>query len=256
MAASLGEQLRLAREARGISLREISEQTRISIRYLEAIETDDYKRLPGGIFNRSFVKAYARYVGFDEKEAVEGYVRTAREQGESPDDVSTTPYRSHVYTNGGGTRSPLVTLLLTILILGILVLGVYAGRHWWQRRQSERAQTPATPAAPAQAPNQNVAQRGQAPMNAATFNIQIKAKSKVWVRIKADDGDSTEKILDAEETRDFTPVQRLSIQLSKANVDSLEIIINGRMAKIPAETRSNNLAEIVITRNDYERYLQ
>ncbi len=47
MAASFGEQLRLAREARGISLREISDQTRISTRYLEAIESGDLKRLPG-----------------------------------------------------------------------------------------------------------------------------------------------------------------------------------------------------------------
>lgn len=248
--------MRLAREARGISLREISEQTRISIRYLEAIETDDYKRLPGGIFNRSFVKAYARYVGFDEKEAVDAYVRTAREQGEAPDEVSTTPYQSHVYTDGGGTRSPLVTLLLTILILSVLVLGVYAGRHWWQRRQSAVTPQPQTPTQPAQAPN--VAQRTQTPTNTSAFNIQIKAKgTKVWVRTKADDADSTEKILNAEETRDFTPQQRLSIQLSKTNVDALEITINGRPAKIPPETKSSsNLAEIIINRSDYERYLQ
>ena len=90
MAASFGEQLRLAREARGITLRQISDQTRISIRYLEAIETDDYKRLPGGIFNRSFIKSYAKQIGFDEKEAVEGYLRTAREQGE-PDGAQERP---------------------------------------------------------------------------------------------------------------------------------------------------------------------
>ncbi len=91
MAATIGEQLRLAREERGIPLREISDQTRISIHYLEAIESNDYKRLPGGIFNRSFVKAYARYVGYDEKEAVEGYTRYMREAGETGDDVATTP---------------------------------------------------------------------------------------------------------------------------------------------------------------------
>jgi cytoskeletal protein RodZ len=79
MAASFGEELRLAREARNITLRQISDQTRISIRYLEAIEANDYKRLPGGIFNKSFIKAYAKYIGFDEKEALEAYARTARE---------------------------------------------------------------------------------------------------------------------------------------------------------------------------------
>ena len=73
MATTIGELLRLAREERGIALREISNQTRISMRYLEAIEGNDYKRLPGGIFNRSFVKAYARYIGFDEAQALEGY---------------------------------------------------------------------------------------------------------------------------------------------------------------------------------------
>src|SRR3954469_5986108 len=132
MAASFGEQLRLAREVRGVTLRHISDQTRISIRYLEAIESDDYKRLPGGIFNRSFIKAYAKQIGFDEAEAVEGYLRTAREQGE-PDEVATSPSRSHVYTDAG-SRSPLVTLLLTVVILAVLSLGVYAVVHWYQRR--------------------------------------------------------------------------------------------------------------------------
>ena len=69
MAASIGEQLRLAREERGIGLREICDQTRISVHYLEAIEANDYKRLPGGVFNRSFIKAYAKCVGYDERHA-------------------------------------------------------------------------------------------------------------------------------------------------------------------------------------------
>ena len=93
MAATIGEQLRLAREGRGIPLREISDQTRISMHHLEAIESNDYRRLPGGIFNRSFVKAYARYVGYDEKEAVEGYTRYMRDSGDPGEDVVTTPYR-------------------------------------------------------------------------------------------------------------------------------------------------------------------
>ena len=89
MAASIGEQLRLAREERGIGLREICDQTRISVHYLEAIEANDYKRLPGGVFNRSFIKAYAKCVGYDEREAIEGYTRYLREHGESTDDVNT-----------------------------------------------------------------------------------------------------------------------------------------------------------------------
>src|SRR5215475_6842569 len=108
MTATIGELLRTAREQRGIPLREISDETRISIRYLEAIESNDYKRLPGGIFNRSFVRAYARCIGYDEKEAVEAYARYMRDHGESADDVVTTPHQSKVYTDVPATRSPIL----------------------------------------------------------------------------------------------------------------------------------------------------
>jgi cytoskeleton protein RodZ len=136
MAATIGEQLRLAREERGMALREISNQTRISMRYLEAIESDDYKRLPGGIFNRSFLKAYARCVGFDERQALEGYARLMRESGQPFDDIDTTPHYGKVYDETRATRSPLLTVFLAILILAILTLGALAAVHWYQRRAS------------------------------------------------------------------------------------------------------------------------
>ena len=137
MAETIGEQLRIAREQRGVPLREVSDQTRISIHYLEAIETNDYKRLPGGIFNRSFVKAYARYIGYDEKKAVEGYSRYIRDQGESPEDVPSTPYHSKVYTDTPATRSPILTVVLAIVILAILTFGALALLKWYQRRSAE-----------------------------------------------------------------------------------------------------------------------
>ncbi|CAN5777967.1 hypothetical protein BH18ACI4_BH18ACI4_24260 [soil metagenome] len=136
MATTIGEQLRLKREERGIPLREISDETRISIHYLEAIESNDYKRLPGGIFNRSFVKAYARSIGYDEKEAVEGYSRYIREKGDPGDDVATTPHYSKVYTDAPATRSPILTVVLAILILGLLTLGALAALHWYQQRSA------------------------------------------------------------------------------------------------------------------------
>src|SRR5436190_19489580 len=143
MSQTIGEKLRLAREARGISLREISEQTRISIRYLEAIETDDYQRLPGGIFNRSFIRAYAKFIGYDEHNALEDYARTLRERGETDDEGSKMRH-SLVYTDDGGThsRSSLKTLILAILILAALSLAVWAGLEFYKRRTGQRTNLP------------------------------------------------------------------------------------------------------------------
>ena len=137
MEATIGEQLRLAREGRGIPLREISDQTRISMHYLEAIESNDYKRLPGGIFNRSFVKAYAKYVGYDEKEAIEGYTRYMRDSGDTGEEVATTPYHSKVYTDSPATRSPILTVVLAIVILAILTAVALSVVHWVQRRAAD-----------------------------------------------------------------------------------------------------------------------
>ena len=143
MATTIGEQLRLAREERGLPLREISNQTRISMRYLEAIETNDYKRLPGGIYSRGFIKAYAKCVGFDEKKAVEGYTQMMREQGHPTDDFEVTPFHSKVYTDTPATRSPVLTVFLAILILAILTLVALAAVRWYNRRSAQTAITPA-----------------------------------------------------------------------------------------------------------------
>jgi cytoskeletal protein RodZ len=141
MAESIGEKLRLARETRGIALRDISEQTRISMRYLEAIESDDYRRLPGGIFNRSFIRAYAKFIGYDEQQAIDDYGQTMRERGETEED-STKSYRSLVYTDDAShNRSPIMTLFLALVVLAVLSLCLWAGLHFYQRRVAPKARS-------------------------------------------------------------------------------------------------------------------
>lgn len=265
-ANSLGEQLRQARQRRGTSLREISDHTRISMQYLEAIETDDYKRLPGGIFNRSFIKAYARHIGFDEQEALELYARTAREHGESFDEVATSPVRSRIYTDGDSSRSPLLTAFLSALIVGILVLGVYAGLHFYRRTESNSGQpTPLPSPASSATTNGTLAPQGQqqqggtlAPVNAANaFQIQVKAKEEVWLRTRMDEDRQTDATLNANQTREFTPQNRLSIWYSKSKKDALEVSINGQIAQAPAAAAAAKgaLVEWVITRDDYRQFL-
>ncbi|MFC5532524.1 helix-turn-helix domain-containing protein [Cohnella yongneupensis] len=71
--SDLGALLRKAREQRGYSLDDIQEFTKIRKRYLEAIETGDYKVLPGSFYVRAFVKTYAETVGLDAEEVLRLY---------------------------------------------------------------------------------------------------------------------------------------------------------------------------------------
>jgi cytoskeletal protein RodZ len=73
-----GASFRKARESLGVSLDQIAIETRISTRFLLAIENEDFRRLPGGIFNRGFIRTYAERIGLDPEEAVAEYERLAK----------------------------------------------------------------------------------------------------------------------------------------------------------------------------------
>lgn len=252
---SLGAQLRRAREERGITLREVSDYTRISMRHLEAIESDSYKNLPGGLFNRSFIKAYAKHVNFDERAALEAYARAAREHGVASDEAVTSPIRSRIYMDGDTSRSSWLNVILSGLMLGTIVLGGYAALHWYRREgtpagDANPSAPAATPAAPPATP-----QTAPSPVVPAGFNIQLKAKGEdVWLKPVVDDAAQSDFILKADQTREYAPQQQLRIQYSKSKADALEVSINGQVAKAPPPN-SNGLIEWAITREGYRQFM-
>jgi cytoskeleton protein RodZ len=76
-----GNQLRSERVSRGIEIEEISESTKISSRYLSALEDDQFEQLPGGVFNKGIVRSYARFVGLDEEFWVSRFMDAYQQSG-------------------------------------------------------------------------------------------------------------------------------------------------------------------------------
>src|SRR5260370_29519693 len=98
--SAFGERLRREREMRGITLDEISESTKISRRHLESLEREDFDSLPGGLFNKGFVRSYARFLGLDE----------TRRLPPTPQPTTThhlRPTTFHWQLNQGRSASPL-----------------------------------------------------------------------------------------------------------------------------------------------------
>jgi cytoskeleton protein RodZ len=141
-----GQRLRQQREMRGISLDEIAATTKIGTRFLRALEDEQFELLPGGIFNKGYVRAYARHLGIDEDQAVADYLRAARE---NPPDVrliarqnSAMPGRYSADPTSARRGFP----LLPILILLIVIVGAAGGWKLYRQRQRERAQPVQPPA--------------------------------------------------------------------------------------------------------------
>jgi hypothetical protein len=85
---TLGAYLKRERERRGLSLRTISESTKVSVPLLEGLEADDISRWPGGIFRRAFVRSYAQCVGLDPNDVVR---RFERQHSTQPDPILADP---------------------------------------------------------------------------------------------------------------------------------------------------------------------
>jgi len=144
-AGGFGERLRREREMRGISLDEIAAGTKIGTRLLRALEAEQFDLLPGGIFNKGYVRAYARYIGVDEEQAVAEYLDAANQ---APLDVQliaqqNSSTRSDAARHGifgiiYGSAFPLVPVLILLVVL----LGAAGAWHLYEQRQRERKQSP------------------------------------------------------------------------------------------------------------------
>ncbi|HEX7484853.1 MAG TPA: RodZ domain-containing protein [Vicinamibacterales bacterium] len=153
-----GAYLREARERAGISLRAIAASTKISVPTLEALERNDVARLPGGIFVRAFVRAYAKEVGLDPAEAIRRFVARFPDASveESPATYEANPEK--IVVDGEPTAGRLWRTVLWILpIVLVIVYFGFGGRlSWWRnaaqpavpRTEQPAEQPPPAPAAP------------------------------------------------------------------------------------------------------------
>src|SRR5499433_1385957 len=126
--------MRREREMRGVSLEEISGSTKIGTRSLKALEEEDFEKLPGGIFNKGFVRAYARYLGLDEDQAVVDYSAANSEQPAPPDQF---PLEVHEKPNRemNPRRSPIPLVLAVLALLAVLAV-------FWARNRGHRSEAP------------------------------------------------------------------------------------------------------------------
>jgi cytoskeleton protein RodZ len=151
---SFGERLRREREMRSVSLDEIADATKIGTRLLKALEEEQFELLPGGIFNKGFVRAYAKYLGINEEQAVADYLQAAGEsqldvrviaqQNERPETIYGDSERSHY-------GFPFVPVVILLAIVG----AAFAGWKLYQQRMQERETSAAveSTSVPAQSAN-------------------------------------------------------------------------------------------------------
>jgi cytoskeletal protein RodZ len=151
--SSFGEELKRERELRQISLREVSEATKINLRYLEALEQNDFRHLPGGVFNKGFVRAYAEYIGVDPEAMVNAYLLEERAQ-EAREEHKREPVPRHASPAvvvpdplPAGRRARLFVLVALVLTVALVAAGILW--YWLGRRGTGPVSSTCTVSSPA-----------------------------------------------------------------------------------------------------------
>jgi cytoskeleton protein RodZ len=272
--ASLGQQLKQSREEKGISLQEIAESTHISIRFLQAIENDAYDVLPGGVFNRAFVRKFARKVGFDEEQAVNLYQEQWQEQGGEPErgyqlGIDDPEFRQ---SSGNGVLLTFVALI----VLGSLAYAAYqyftpavsdaggsamAGLNTPTPAPSGVTPTPgASPgatASPSSSPSGSPTPSPTPDAPAGAMRVQLSAPIEdVWYKVKVDDKDAVQDTLERGESYEFDASEKIILSIGR--VQSLKIAINGRnldFVKFLPNPKAIKATNVVINKDNYQQYL-
>jgi cytoskeleton protein RodZ len=230
---------------RGITLDEISESTKISRRHLESLEREDFDSLPGGIFNKGFVRAYARFLGLDEDQAVADYSTANTEQLAPADEF---PLEVHQKPNRelNPRRSPLPLILAVLALAGIIAVV-------WSRNRVRRVEssgttvaqpspaapesvtrTPAATSTPAvtSAPAATTPVDTPAPAVAKptpdrnSFVVSVRAKEESWISIQVDGKFVGEGFLRANQQRLVRAGKR--VVLTTNNAGGIVVRHNGR----------------------------
>lgn len=235
---SFGENLKRQRELRGVTLREVADGTKISVRFLEALEEERDGVLPGGLFPRAFVKQYAQFVGLDPEKTVAEYVAS---RGEAPRErraVAPAPRRLPV--------SPGHAFLAAVAVVAVVLVARRGGD-----REEPRAEPTPTPvaAAPAVLPTDRVYPAPVATAAPAddSLTLTMTADQDCWVEVRADGETVVNRVLAQGESE--TLEARGEIVLSVGNAGGLSIRVNDRPA-LPLGRSGEVRKNIVITRQN------
>jgi cytoskeleton protein RodZ len=153
--SSFGETLKRERELRQISLREIAEATKINLRYLDALEKNEFRHLPGGVFNKGFIRAFSQYIGIDAEGMVESYLEELRRQEARAEEKEKERGRRaagesrRAATPSGPSRSRRILWIVVVALVVLAIAGTFGISRFLHRRGRGMPASPAPVGAPA-----------------------------------------------------------------------------------------------------------
>jgi cytoskeletal protein RodZ len=239
---SFGDILKRERELREVSLNEVTLATRIPTRLLEAFENERWDKLPGGFFDRGFVRAIARYLGLSEEQLLAEY-----DAARGPDRARTPEPRANFIP--GPSRWIVAAAALGVLL--VIAAAMAGGRYGWKRYSARHAAVIAASSSasqnsapePAALPNLML-EPGAAPRfglptssSGSPLDLAVSTSTATRIRIVGDGKLLLDTQLSAGETRHFSAGRNFEVHA--ANSSAVLLVLNGQAMPLPGTGRAS-----------------
>jgi cytoskeletal protein RodZ len=228
--SSFGDWLRRQREMREINLRDIADRTKISLRYLEAMEADRFDLLPAPIFAKGFLREYARYVGLSPDDVVNHYLSVHHPEELPGDPKEDTKVRSRPKPVDPG-QPPVRrnwSYGLVLALAGLILLVLVAIAAYFADRRQEKPENPAQAppiAAPPPAAAVQPAAIPPAPAPSAPLEVSLDFTKDCWVEAVIDGKNRFSELRVQGEALQL-PAQQ-SVVLTLGNAGAVDVQVNG-----------------------------
>jgi transcriptional regulator with XRE-family HTH domain len=237
---TLGNYLRSSREAQGIDLREAAQQTRISLQYLKALESEDFSKLPGAVFVRGFLKNYSKFLQLDETEVMKKFGELQQTPplvtaAQAPQTASTTTVEEPEANTS--TKFPFEPFIWGAVIAIVLVIALFATLP--KRHRKEIQQPPATSALI----GSMSATTGEQ-LKPEKLYLEVIALEDTWLLVRIDTSPQKKAILTKGESLIWSADDRF--QLSFGSAGALRLVLNGKELNVD-EPKDTVIRDMTIT---------
>jgi cytoskeleton protein RodZ len=226
MPTSVGQQLREARIRQGIELSEVERVIKIRLKYLDAIEADQWEELPGEAYARGFLATYAQFLGLDERPLLEQYRATVA--GAAPEPIPETMLPQRGITHGSAIR-PALALVPILVIAGIVAVVAISGGSDEGGDEGRHAQGAG---GRQHEPSPNEQETTATQPEPSRPSIELRATGAVWVCLVDQNGRPlvNAETLGSGEARG--PFQAHGFELTLGN-GAIEIDVDGKPIDVP-----------------------
>ncbi len=240
---TIGKYLKRVRETCGYSLEDVAGITRINLRYLEAIEEDDFAKIPGETFSHGFIRSYARCIGISDEEISRKISETLKTESQAVDTKNQHDMAERSVVRKRGKARIILPAAAGVILAALLIVLFTSGRESGTIRNSKELKE--VPAESIEVQPQVVAENNQVVQKKVEpVVLKVYARELTWISARIDDKETKDVILKPGEGVKWNGENKIVITVG--NAGGIDLDVNGKTLD-PIGRRGEVIRDAVIT---------